>query len=400
MNKRIMFVSTMSGFPWGGSEVLWSEAALCGLRRGHEVAAVTNEWMSIPEPVAKLAAAGVTCWVNPRPRSVPKNAVCRVAGKIARRLWPPAREAVAAIWKRVILWLPDFVCISQGGTYDSAYLLAMLLKAADVPYGVICQANCEYLIVTTEEHRERSLGYFSGARWVAFVADGNRRKTERELGARISNALVIKNPVNLTDRSLVPWPVARPMCFACVARLEAAAKGQDLLFEVLAMDCWRSRDWRLRLYGAGPDRAYLERINGMYLGDTHVGRVEFAGHVSDIRSVWAANHLLALPSRVEGTPLALVEAQLCGRPAVVTDVGGNGEWVTEPDNGFVAEAASVRSLAAAMERAWQARDRWPAMGERAHEEARRRIDPDAAGTLVDLIERSVDKERSVRKSSI
>jgi glycosyltransferase involved in cell wall biosynthesis len=199
--------------------------------------------------------------------------------------------------------------------------------------------------------------------------------------------LIVKNPVNLTDRSPVPWPSPGPVQFACVARLEASFKGQDLLFEALAADRWKNRDWQLRLYGDGIDRGYLERVARMYgLG----GRIQFAGHVADVRGIWADNHLLVLPSRSEGTPLSLVESMLCGRPAVVTDVGGNAEWITEPETGFIAEAPSTISIARALERAWEARDLWPVMGARAHEKTRTQVDQDPGGTLVDLIERAVD----------
>jgi len=34
-------------------------------------------------------------------------------------------------------------------------------------------------------------------------------------------------------------------------------------------------------------------------------KVHFRGHVTDINQVWADNHLLVLPSRYEGLPLAL-----------------------------------------------------------------------------------------------
>jgi len=264
-----------------------------------------------------------------------------------------------------------------------------LLKEGGLAYAVICQHNFEHLLLSTEEQRANGRANFHGARWVAFVADGNRRKAERELGATIPNAILVKNPVNLTDLSLVPWPKSGTVRFACVARLEAGFKGQDLLFEVLNGDRWKDRDWRLRLYGAGVDRAYLERVCGMYGLDY---RVEFAGHLNDVRGIWADNHLQVLPCRSEGTPLSLVEAMLCGRAAVVTDVGGNAEWVTDSITGFIAEAPSARSFTAAMERAWNAKEHWSAMGVRAHEEARQRIDPDAGGSLIDLIEKTVNEK--------
>ena len=40
-------------------------------------------------------------------------------------------------------------------------------------------------------------------------------------------------------------------------------------------------------------------------------------------------------------PLSLVEALFCGRPALVTDIAGHAELITEGENGFLAEAATV-----------------------------------------------------------
>ena len=101
--------------------------------------------------------------------------------------------------------------------------------------------------------------------------------------------------------------------------------------------------------------------------------------------MWAENHLLVLPSRVESAPLALVEAMLCGRPAVVTDVGGMTEWVQEADTGYVAEAPTAQSVGAALERAWQNRARWPELGRRAHRVAIGRYDPVPGASLLQLL---------------
>src|SRR4029450_7098540 len=114
-------------------------------------------------------------------------------------------------------------------------------------------------------------------------------------------------------------------------------------------------------------------------------RTEFLGHVEDIRALWAENHLLVLPSRAEGTPLALVEAMLCGRPAVVTDVGGNAEWIAEPETGFVAEAPTAKSFGAALERAWQARDHWQKLGMQAHNKASQKFDSSSGRSLLNVV---------------
>lgn len=143
--------------------------------------------------------------------------------------------------------------------------------------------------------RERIL---SRASHVIFVSRQNLKTAERQLAKAIAGAVVLGNPVNLTDLSVVPWPATKTPSLANVARLEARYKGQDVLFETLNASEWQSRDWRLRLYGDGPDRKYLEAL-AEYYGIAN--RIEFMGQVKDIRAVWSENHILVLPSRAEGT---------------------------------------------------------------------------------------------------
>ncbi|MGI9165004.1 MAG: hypothetical protein ACR2G5_01205 [Pyrinomonadaceae bacterium] len=47
---------------------------------------------------------------------------------------------------------------------------------------------------------------------------------------------------------------------ACVARLEPAAKSQDLLFQVLALPQWRDRPLQIKLYGSGPCERSLRQL--------------------------------------------------------------------------------------------------------------------------------------------
>src|SRR5690606_28954690 len=101
--------------------------------------------------------------------------------------------------------------------------------------------------------------------------------------------------------------------------------------------------------------------------------------------VWAVNHLLLMPSLMEGMPLAVVEAMLCARPCVATDVGGHKEWITEGQEGFIADGAATDAISSALERAWQARSQWEAMGLAAHRKALSLYDPQPGSTLLQLI---------------
>ena len=75
----------------------------------------------------------------------------------------------------------------------------------------------------------------------------------------------------------------------------------------------------LVLVGDGVSRAELESLA------THLGlsaRVHLLGWRDDLPQVYADLDLVALTSKSEGTPLAIVEAFAAGRPVVATRVGG------------------------------------------------------------------------------
>jgi glycosyltransferase involved in cell wall biosynthesis len=291
-------------------------------------------------------------------------------------------------YQAVIDWKPDVLCISQGGVYDVVDTPALrslhrFLLRVPFPYVIICQAADDtYRVNDTLRGSARRL--LAQARRVAFVARLNLSLTEQQLACKLAQGVVVGNPVNLRDISPVPWPElpASPAKLAIVARLESAAKGHDILFAALANLNQTVTDWHLNIYGQGPDEAYFRELL-VHFGLT--SQITFHGQASDIRALWAVNHLLVLPSRREGTPLALVEAMLCGRPALVTDVGGNADWITEPRTGFVAEAPSVSYVSRALARAFAVRDDWPQRGARAHDNAAALYDPRPGKTMLDLV---------------
>jgi glycosyltransferase involved in cell wall biosynthesis len=374
---KIAFFSTLAGeTPWGGSEELWCQTAGLALERGHQLAVVNYRWPQVPRKISELQERGAWLLRLPHPREA---AHARDFHSRLKRKWDRFRA-----WSSLASWKPEVVCVSQAGTFDMVPHGAITGFANEhsVPYVVICHHNCEDLSFINEATRHAAIGFFSRARNVAFVAQRNLRVVERQIATHLADVCVIRNPVNLANLNPVPYPNSDLVKMANVARAEAQCKGQDVLLETLSEGIWKQRRWLLRFYGDGVDRPYLERLTGHYgLAD----KVEFCGHIGDVRSIWADNHLLVMPSRSEGTPLSLVEAMICGRPSVVTDVGGHTEWVNEPSIGFVAEAPSASSLNKALERAWEARERWESIGQHAREVALTKIDPHPDESLLSLL---------------
>ena len=159
---------------------------------------------------------------------------------------------------------------------------------------------------------------------------------------------------------------------ACVARLDGVTKGHDLLLQALSLPHWRERNVRVSLVGKGLNERVLRS-----LADTlRLTSVEFLGQQDNIEEVWSKHHALVLPSRFEGMPLVVVEAMLCGRVCIATDVGGNRELIRDGINGFLVKAATTELLDEAMNRAWNCRARLREMGETARTDARAWVSAD------------------------
>ena len=75
---------------------------------------------------------------------------------------------------------------------------------------------------------------------------------------------------------------------------------------------------------------------------------------------------------MEGNALSLIEAMICGRVPITTDVGRAAELIDDNRSGFVAPAATARLIDEVLERAWQRRHDWQAMGQEAARAIRQR----------------------------
>lgn len=100
----------------------------------------------------------------------------------------------------------------------------------------------------------------------------------------------------------------------CVARI-APEKNQSLLIRALAMAAPQC-NVVLILVGDGPERGNIEEL-AMDLGISD--RVLFLGTRGDVSRLLQAMDVFVLPSRFEGFPIALVEAQASGLPCLASD---------------------------------------------------------------------------------
>ena len=115
---------------------------------------------------------------------------------------------------------------------------------------------------------------------------------------------------------------------------------------VRALDMIRTETpWRADIAGSGPDRAAVgAEIAARGLSD----RARSLGPVEDVRAFWAEHDVAVLLSEDEGSPNALIEAAILGRPLVGTNAGGTTEVIGE--EGGVLVSHDPREIAEALGR--------------------------------------------------
>src|SRR5690348_10115453 len=98
------------GYPWGGSQPLWSSAAEHLAREGNEVGVSAKDWGKPIPQVERLRSAGCKIYHRSDEHRIPPF----VRRQIKRLLRPsPYREAHL----RALAADADLVVISQGGSY-------------------------------------------------------------------------------------------------------------------------------------------------------------------------------------------------------------------------------------------------------------------------------------------
>jgi glycosyltransferase involved in cell wall biosynthesis len=350
------------GHRWGGSEPLWSSAAEKLALAGNEVRVSVKDWGEAVPEIERLRSAGCKIFLRPQFPPLPY--------RIGRRIFPlPEYRSVhfRSVSKGV-----DLVVISQGYNADGLDWMEAA-RAAGLRYAVIAQSAVVYWW-PPDDVLERLAESYEKASGAYFVSQANLELSRRQFGAPIRHGKVVRNPFNVSYHARPAWPEgsAGELRLACVGRLDVISKAQDVLLQVLGLAEWRERKVRLSLVGAGPHERCLR---GM-VKQLGLGSVEFLGHRDNIEDLWSRHHALVLPSRFEGMSLAVVEAMLCGRVCIVTDVGGNRELVCDGINGFVAKAPTVELLDEALNRAWENRDRLKEMGWKAAKDVRRWVSPE------------------------
>ncbi len=124
-------------------------------------------------------------------------------------------------------------------------------------------------------------------------------------------------------------------------------KGFDVLLQSFAAIAAKHPDWRLVIYGEGPDRSALERLR---LESGCAGQIDLPGLTKDSLQALRQTSVFVLPSRFEGYPNVLLEALSCGLPIIATDCpGATREILAEGVHGVLVPPEDIAAMAAALD---------------------------------------------------
>lgn len=157
---------------------------------------------------------------------------------------------------------------------------------------------------------------------------------------------VIPNPIP-SSLNYAPYTGIREQTIVSVARLWIFQKRQDLLIDAFSIVVKKHPEYRLIIFGDGPDENILrDQVCKLNLQN----KVEFKGVSTNVFEDIKKSSVFVLTSDFEGIPNALIEAMMIGLPIVTTDCspGGARFLIKNNKNGLIVKRSDAEEIANAI----------------------------------------------------
>jgi len=160
------------------------------------------------------------------------------------------------------------------------------------------------------------------------------------------NIMVIPNGADIEKFDQVKVNKSKIFKIIFVGRIHPQ-KGLTYLLDALSLIKKEMVDVEFHLIGSGELEAELQN-KSRRLGLDKI--VKFRGKIygEEVIKEFKSSHLFILPSLYEGQPLTMLEAWAAKLPVLVTDVGGNKDFVVEGENGYLVPAKDKKAIAQAL----------------------------------------------------
>jgi glycosyltransferase involved in cell wall biosynthesis len=314
---RIMFVVTRADVI-GGVHVHVRDLAAALLQRGHEAVVVAGRRGRFTEALRRAGVPEVECpslqrEINPRDDARALRALRREVASFAPDLVSTHSSKAGILGRLACVGGPPCLFTAHGWAFTEGVPERRRRIYREIERRL---APLAARVICVSEH-DRQIGIAAGI-------DPRRLVT-------IHNGMP-----DIPDELRADPGRGEPVRAVMVARFVPQKDHRTLLRAAAAV-----AGLHLDLVGDGPELAAMQDLAGS-LGIAD--RVRFLGHRDDVADLLARAHLFTLISNWEGFPRSTLEAMRAGLPAVVSDVGGSAEAITEGASGFVVPRGDSRTL--------------------------------------------------------
>jgi O-antigen biosynthesis protein len=309
-NDRPGFLVSIPFSTTGGAENLFLTIARSAAARGHRPIVITSrpEWKGVPEDDSGFTA------ITPHVYHL-----ARLFHTTHHR-----REFVRYLIRR----------------YNAETLLVF---GSPFTYRMLPQLAEEFPRLRIVDHIFNGLAdthWFAAASATVVPSAKLRDQLIRDCGASPDRVVVIPHGVVIQPPhgpvAKLPEEAAGKFVVGCFGRL-SAEKGPDVFVEI-ARKLARHSEFFFVMTGDGPESAAVMEAIRRY----GLERKFFTpGFVADVAPVMRAADVVALPSRIDGMPLAVFEAQALEKPVVASEVGSLPSMIVDGETGFLCEPADI-----------------------------------------------------------
>lgn len=305
-------------------------------RRGHDVLAVgitpfepVHEWMgAYPRRVLMSEVWPQKTTQNERARArLRSEAVAGMAGILKESPQFPSVVITAQVWAMEIL----------------ADALTLLDSATRSRWSVVGQYHGSFAAAASGRDLARVVrSYSQVAAFTALTAED----AVAFRNAGLNNVLAMPNPLAFWPETIGEREVRGERTLLYLGRL-SPEKGVDLLIDAWSLVADKHPTWNLTIVGDGPEGSRLREESQLLVG---ADRIRWRTATASPHEELMRADAVVLPSRTEGLPLVLAEAQACSVPVVATDCSSGvrqlvGDW------GMLVPRGDSRALAHALDTA-------------------------------------------------
>lgn len=170
------------------------------------------------------------------------------------------------------------------------------------------------------------------------------KRDENILGNKFPNKQVIYNPLPFNPM-ICEETRERRNSILCVGRFDVwDVKGFDIIIDIFSRLSSKYPDWKLEFAGTGTESA-MGHVKDLVANARLSEKVIYHGQVANIKELYREVKIFALPSRVEGLPMGLMEAMSQGCACVAFEVGGaTNEMVENGVSGFCIQDGKIEDF--------------------------------------------------------